>query len=491
MVNVIVSASGVQGPRGNAVLTGSGPPASSLGIDGDYYINTASYPASVVFYGPRANGAWPGTGVTITGVNGALLAANNLSDLANAVTARTNLGLGGAATLSVGTTTGTVAAGDDSRIAGAAQKSANLSDLANAATARTNLALGGSATLNVGTAAGTVAAGNDSRITGALQAANSLSDVGSASTARANLGLAAIVTAKSNLTAVAAPTAGADNTQGYSIGSIWVNTASSLAYVCGNASTGAAVWTPILPAGTAANTLAAGNDSRITGAIQSGASAGGDTTGTLPSSITVAKINGTSVPAAPATGQVLTATSSSSATWQSIGVPLKSGWYYPQDGGGGSLTMTYQLMWLWPFDCQRAITLAKLALNVKTAGPADAVIRMGVYSSDGAGGIGSLLIDALTVSAASTGVKTITVSQAAGPDRLWIAAVWQGTTTTGGPVVQAYAKASPYLGWSSYQQFPSVIAYQFPGIAGALPASLAAPTAFENNAAPGVQLAPA
>jgi hypothetical protein len=73
--------------------------------------------------------------------------ASNLSDLASASTARTNLGLGGAATLAVGTTTGTVAAGDDSRITGAAQKASNLSDLANATTARTNLGLGSSAVL--------------------------------------------------------------------------------------------------------------------------------------------------------------------------------------------------------------------------------------------------------------------------------------------------------------------------------------------------------
>ena len=163
--------------------------------------------------------------------------ANNLSDLTSATVARTNLGLGAAAVLSVGTTAGTVAAGDDSRIANALQtsssfsgdvtgmynsialvnsgvtsgtytkfqvnakglitsgstitfadvvaglgytpannsasgtylvKASNLSDVASATVARTNLGLGAAATLNVGTIAGTVAAGNDARITGSL-----------------------------------------------------------------------------------------------------------------------------------------------------------------------------------------------------------------------------------------------------------------------------------------------------------------------------------
>lgn len=49
----------------------------------------------------------------------AALKANNLSDLTNAATSRTNLGLGGSAVLNVGTTTGTVAAGDDSRMTNA------------------------------------------------------------------------------------------------------------------------------------------------------------------------------------------------------------------------------------------------------------------------------------------------------------------------------------------------------------------------------------
>ena len=98
-----------------------------------------------------------------------LKSANNLSDIASVSTARTNLGLGGAATLNVGTSGGTVAAGNDSRITGALQAANNLSDIASAATARTNLGLGNVATLNIGTGSNTVAAGNDSRFYGPNQ----------------------------------------------------------------------------------------------------------------------------------------------------------------------------------------------------------------------------------------------------------------------------------------------------------------------------------
>lgn len=87
----------------------------------------------------------------------------------------------------------------------------------NAATGRTSLGLGGAATLNVGTSAGTVAAGDDARITGALAAAtaattyqllnSNLTAIAALSTTtfgRSQLTQADAATARSNLGAAAA-----------------------------------------------------------------------------------------------------------------------------------------------------------------------------------------------------------------------------------------------------------------------------------------------
>ena len=203
-----------------------------------------------------------------TRITGAAQKTANLSDLANVVTARTNLGLGNSATQNVGTTAGTVAAGNDSRIIGSAQKSANLSDLASVATARTNLGLGGAATLSVGTAAGTVAAGDDSRITGAAQKSANLSDLPNAATARTNLGLGNSAT-QSVGTAAGTVAAGNDSRiTGAAQKSANLSDLASVATARTNLGLGGAA---TLSVGTAAGTVAAGDDSRITGAAQKSA----------------------------------------------------------------------------------------------------------------------------------------------------------------------------------------------------------------------------
>ncbi|MET3481528.1 hypothetical protein [Methylobacterium sp. 1973] len=149
-------------------------------------------------------------------------------------------------------------------------RASNLSDLPSAATARTNLGLGGAAVLNVGTAAGTVAAGNDSRIVGALQSANNLSDLASASTARSNLGAATRGT-NSDITSLTGLTTPLSVGQGGTGG----NTAATARSGIGAAASGAntditSLSGPALGAATATTPAAGDNSTRVatTAALQ-------------------------------------------------------------------------------------------------------------------------------------------------------------------------------------------------------------------------------
>lgn len=76
---------------------------------------------------------------------------------------------------------------------------------------------------------------------------------------------------KVNLSAVVDPAVGNDSSQGYSVGSIWINVTLGKAFFCADASIGAAVWTgtgataSITGSITAVNTFSAGNVIRKNG----------------------------------------------------------------------------------------------------------------------------------------------------------------------------------------------------------------------------------
>lgn len=117
-------------------------------------------------------------------VTGLLEAGHNLSDLTSAVTARTNLGLGGAAVLNVGTSAGTVAAGDDSRLSEARTPTAHAATHAAAGgdpiTIAQSQVTGLVSSLNAllplsgGTLTGVLTVDNDLTVTNSVSVANTL-----------------------------------------------------------------------------------------------------------------------------------------------------------------------------------------------------------------------------------------------------------------------------------------------------------------------------
>ena len=73
------------------------------------------------------------------------------------------------------------------------------------------------------------------------------------SVTKTQVGLDNVENLKTNLTATDAPTINEDSTDGYSIGSIWIDITNDKGYICLNASTGAAVWTEITNQGEVAS----------------------------------------------------------------------------------------------------------------------------------------------------------------------------------------------------------------------------------------------
>ena len=136
------SASGVNVFMGKVGI-GTDSPAEKLHVVGNLRVDGTNI-VSAITLGGETRVTWP---------TGNLSASNNLSDITDQAAARTNLGLGSAATYDASAFISTNGDGSQitgitaGQVAGALVASNNLSELsATAATARTNLGLGSAAT---------------------------------------------------------------------------------------------------------------------------------------------------------------------------------------------------------------------------------------------------------------------------------------------------------------------------------------------------------
>ena len=144
------------GVPGLPVLDGS----NLTGINASgFAVYDLTNPGNPILYSPTSS-VFPGATYSITGggqltinaIAPALLKVNNLSDLPNISTARTNLGAASATDLTTHTSNTNNPHSTTAVSIGALTASSNLGDIPNISTARTNLGLGTAATKNTGTA---------------------------------------------------------------------------------------------------------------------------------------------------------------------------------------------------------------------------------------------------------------------------------------------------------------------------------------------------
>lgn len=166
-------------------------------------------------------------------------------------------------------------------------------------------------------------------------------------------------------------------------------------------------------------------------------------------------------------------------TGQALAVALRTGLWYPALPCTGISTnqLPNQALRLTPMDVPRALTLTGLAVEVTTAGETGCTFRLGIYGDDGTGYPGALILDAGTVAADTTGVKTVTISQALLPGRCWVGGATQGAATTA-PTIRTPANAMVSIGQTATPGTSSSnIAYSQTGVSGALPSTFTASVA--------------
>lgn len=146
---------------------------------------------------------------------------------------------------------------------------------------------------------------------------------------------------------------------------------------------------------------------------------------------------------------------------------------WPMGQHATGLDSTVGNMYYMPLWVPKALTADRIAVKVETSGSAGAVLRLGIYAaSPTTRKPDSLVLDAGTVDATSTGQKEITISQALTAGLYWLACVPQVATCA--PRGLAYSTLyglRPLYTTTLSVDTPTDFTYRETGVTGALPST--------------------